>query len=157
MKASIQNYHQAPRKVRLVADLIRGKSVPKARIALTYLDKKSAPALAKLLESAVANARFANDSVDIESLFVSKLTVDKGQTMKRVRPFKQGRAGRIHKILSIVQMELGYAPTKSSASKKSKAVVTKSVNSTTAPTDAKPVTKSKSKSKARSSKLEARS
>ena len=96
MKATLKNYHQPPRKVRLVADLIRGKSVPAARVALSFLDKKSAPAMVKLLDSAIANARFADDNLDTNLLFVKTLTVDKGMTLKRVRPFKQGRAGRIH-------------------------------------------------------------
>ena len=56
MKALLTNYHQSPRKVRLVADLIRGKSIAQARAALLYLPKKSSPALGKLLDSAVANA-----------------------------------------------------------------------------------------------------
>jgi large subunit ribosomal protein L22 len=107
MKASLTNYHQPPRKVRLVADLIRGKSVPAARVALSFLDKKSAPAIVKLLDSAVANARFSDENLDVDLLFVKTLTVDKGVTLKRVRPFKQGRAGRLHKIMSTVKMELG--------------------------------------------------
>lgn len=107
MKATLKNYHQPPRKVRLVADLIRGKSVPAARVALAFLDKKSAPAIVKLLDSAVANARSADESLDVDMLFVKTLTVDKGVTLKRVRPFKQGRAGRLHKIMSTVKMELG--------------------------------------------------
>jgi large subunit ribosomal protein L22 len=107
MKASLTNYHQPPRKVRLVADLIRGKSVPAARVALSFLDKKSAPAIVKLLDSAIANARFADENLDVDMLYVMKLTVDKGVTLKRVRPFKQGRAGRLHKIMSTVKMELG--------------------------------------------------
>ena len=77
MKALLKNYHQAPRKVRLVADLIRGKSVPAARQALTYLPKKSSPVLAKLLNSAVSNA----NGVKAEDLFVKKITVNKGAVM----------------------------------------------------------------------------
>lgn len=121
MKATLTNYHQPPRKVRLVADLIRGKSVPAAKVALLFLDKKSAPAMAKLLDSAVANARFGDESLDIGMLFVKSLTVDKGVTLKRVRPFKQGRAGRLHKIMSTVKLELGSragAPKKNAAAVK---------------------------------------
>lgn len=103
----LKNYHQAPRKVRLVADLIRGKTVAQAKVALTFLPKKSAPAMEKLLNSAIANARHGNNSVDIDSLFVKSLTVDKGMTLKRMRPFKQGRAGRLHHIMSTVKLELG--------------------------------------------------
>lgn len=104
MKAMLTNYHQAPRKVRLIADLIRGKSVPAARAALSYLPKKSAPAMTKLLDSAVANARAANFAP--EQLFVSKVTVDKGIVMRRYRPFARGRAGSLRKTLSVVRLEL---------------------------------------------------
>lgn len=104
MKASLSNYHQPPRKVRLVADLIRGKSVPAARAALSYLPKKSAPAVAKLLDSAVANARQANFSP--EQLFIKKITVDKGIVMRRYRPFARGRAGSLRKALSHITLEL---------------------------------------------------
>ena len=132
MKATLTNYHQPPRKVRLVADLIRGKSVPAARVALSFLDKKSAPAFVKLLDSAIANARFADASLDIDLLFVQKLTVDKGMTLKRVRPFKQGRAGRLHKIMSTVKLELGNRGATSKA-QKPVLVETKSVEVDAAP------------------------
>lgn len=105
MKALLKNYHQAPRKVRLVADLIRGKSVSEAREALAFLVKKSSPAMLKLLDSAVANARTTGHSV--ESLFVKTITVNKGAVLKRYRPFGRGRAGSLHKEMSIVALELG--------------------------------------------------
>ena len=104
MKALLKNYHQSPRKVRLVADLIRGKSVAQAKAALAFLPKKSSPALEKLLDSAVANARSQGASID--SLFISKITVDKGAVMRRARPFARGRAGQIRKTMSIVNLEL---------------------------------------------------
>jgi large subunit ribosomal protein L22 len=141
MKATLKNYHQPPRKVRLVADLIRGKSVPAAKVALAYLDKKSAPAIVKLLDSAVANARSADESLDAETLFIKTLTVDKGVTFKRVRPFKQGRAGRIHKIMSTVKMELGN---RAGAAAK-KAVVATSVEAPAAKTASKPARKPRAK------------
>ncbi len=105
MKAMLTNYHQPPRKVRLVANLIRGKSVPAARVALTFLPKKSAPVMMKLLDSAVANARASGTTA--EELFVKTITVDKGAVMKRLRPFARGRSGRLHKTMSIVKLELG--------------------------------------------------
>ena len=144
MKATLTNYHQPPRKVRLVADLIRGKRVSAARVALSYLDKKSAPALVKLLDSAIANARFADGSLDVDLLFVKTLTVDKGVTLKRVRPFKQGRAGRIHKIMSTVRMELG---TKGAATtgKKSAPVITETKSVEAAPVEAKVARKPRAK------------
>lgn len=105
MKALLTNYHQSPRKVRLVADLIRGKSVLEARVALHYLLKKSSPAIEKLLDSAVANARSRGASA--ENLFVKTITVDKGAVMRRARPFARGRSGSIRKTMSIVALELG--------------------------------------------------
>ena len=105
MKALLKNYHQSPRKVRLVADLIRGKSVPAARAALMYLPKKSSPAISKLLDSAIANARASGASAD--NLFVKKITVDKGAVLRRARPFARGRAGAVRKTMSIINLELG--------------------------------------------------
>lgn len=148
MKATLTNYHQPPRKVRLVADLIRGKSVPQARVALSFLDKKSAPAMVKLLDSAVANARFADENLDVDMLFVKTLMVDKGVTLKRVRPFKQGRAGRLHKIMSTVKMELG---TKGAQKPKlePKLVDTKSVEAVKETQEAKPAAKPRAKKTAK--------
>src|SRR3989338_8511960 len=108
MKALLTNYHQSPRKVRLVADLIRGKSVVQAKAALAFLPKKSSPAVAKLLDSATANAR--NMGAAVEDLFVKKITVDKGMVMRRARPFARGRSGTIRKTMSIVFLELGANP-----------------------------------------------
>lgn len=105
MKALLKNYHQSPRKVRLVADLIRGKSIPAARAALMYLPKKSSPAISKLLDSAVANAN--QSGAEVANLFVKKITVDKGLVMRRSRPFARGRAGSIRKTMSRVFIELG--------------------------------------------------
>src|SRR3989338_7229354 len=105
MKATLTNYHQSPRKVRLVADLIRGKSIAQARAALLYLPKKSSPALGKLLDSAVANA--SSRGASIENLFVKTITVNKGAVMRRARPFARGRSGSVRKTMSIVFLELG--------------------------------------------------
>ena len=104
MKAQLTNYHQSPRKVRLVADLIRGKSVSAARVALSFLPKKSGPAIVKLLNSAVANA--GNQNMTAEQLFVKTITVDKGVIMRRARPFARGRSGSIRKTMCIVRLEL---------------------------------------------------
>ena len=107
MKALLTNYHQAPRKVRLVADLIRGKSVTAARAALLYLPKKSSPVIGKLLDSAIANAGAAGAVA--ENLFVKTITVNKGAVMRRARPFARGRSGSLRKEMSIVFLELGTA------------------------------------------------
>lgn len=92
--------------MRLVTDLIRGKSVPHARAALSFLPKKSGPVIGKLLDSAVANAQ--NRGVEMSDLYVKTITVDKGVTMRRFRPFGRGRSGAINKTMSIVKLELGF-------------------------------------------------
>ena len=84
MKALLTNYHQSPRKVRLVANMIRGKAVPQARALLSFQPQKSSGALLKLLESAVANAR--NMGATPEELIVKTITVDKGLAMRRFAP-----------------------------------------------------------------------
>ncbi|OGG80290.1 50S ribosomal protein L22 [Candidatus Kaiserbacteria bacterium RIFCSPLOWO2_01_FULL_54_13] len=121
MKALLTNYHQSPRKVRLVADLIRGKSVSQAKAALAFLPKKSSPAVAKLLDSAVANAR--NLGISTADLFVKKVTVDKGSVVRSFRPFARGRSGTLRKTMSIVSLELATSaskPAKLTAKKHSK-------------------------------------
>lgn len=105
MKALLKNYTQSPRKVRLVADLIRGKSVMSARAALTYLPKKSSPAMLKLLNSAVSNA--INKGAATEDLFVKTIAVNKGAVLRRFAPRARGRAARFARTMSIVTIELG--------------------------------------------------
>ncbi len=105
MKAMLSNFKQSPRKVRLVADMIRGKSVVFARDQLAFLPKKSAPEIAKLLASAVANAR--EQGFAAENLVVKTISVDKGLVLRRFMPKARGRAGRINRTMSIVRIELG--------------------------------------------------
>lgn len=118
MKALLKNYRQSPRKVRLVADLIRGKSVGEAQRALRFLPKKSSPTVQKLLDSAVANAR--GRGLSPEGLFVKNITVDKGAVMKRYRPFARGRAGSVRKTMSIISLELGEGARAPKKAKKAK-------------------------------------
>ena len=91
-----------------MANLIRGKSVPAARAALTFLPQKSSPALLKLLESAVANARQAGISAD--ELFIKAIAVNKGSVLRRFKPMARGRAAQFHRTMSIVTLELGENP-----------------------------------------------
>lgn len=105
MKALLTNYHQSPRKVGLVAGLIRGKTVAQAKAALMFLPKKSAPAIEKLLDSAVSNAR--NMGLESDNLFVKTITVNKGIAMRRFKPMARGRAAQYRKTMSIVAIELG--------------------------------------------------
>ena len=83
-------------KVRLVADQIRGKEVGEALGILSFSTKKGAYLIKKLLESAIANAEH-NEGADVDELKVSKIHVDEGLTMKRIRPRAKGRADRILK------------------------------------------------------------
>ena len=109
MKASLNNYRQAPRKVRLIADLIKGKSATQAQGILTHLIKKGALPMKKLLDSAVANA-----GVSADTLVVKTATVDKGVVIKRWMPRAMGRAFPIHKHTSKVVIELAPAKVKES-------------------------------------------
>ena len=86
----------SPQKARLVADLIRGKSVDQALEILTFSNKKAAVLVKKVLESAIANAEH-NEGADIDDLNVAKIFVDEGPIMKRIMPRAKGRADRILK------------------------------------------------------------
>ena len=94
----------SPRKVRLVVDLIRGRSVNDAITILRFSPKAAAVPVGKTLRSAVANARDRadsdGDSVDVDELVVSRVFVDEGPTLKRWRARAMGRAGRINKRTS---------------------------------------------------------
>lgn len=117
MKASLHNYHQSPRKVRLVADLVRGKTVAQAKDALAFMPQKSAPDVEKLLNSAVANAQVKGLSA--ENLFVKMIQVNKGIAMRRFKPMARGRAAQFRKTMSIVTLELGeIAGAKKASAKK---------------------------------------
>lgn len=105
MKATLSNFRQSPQKVRLIADMIRGKSVSQARVALSFMPKKSSPAVLQLLNSAVANARPQHD--DADNLFVKTITVNKGPVLKRFAPRARGRAARFSRTMSIISIELG--------------------------------------------------
>lgn len=105
MKAFVKNYRQSPRKVRLLADLVRGKQVTKAVTLLQFSEKRAGTAFTKVLQSAMANARAQGKQE--EALFVSKVTVDKGQTLKRSMPRARGSASSIHKHSSHIAIELG--------------------------------------------------
>jgi len=89
----------SPQKCRLIADQIRGLPVEAALEALTFGVTKSADLMKKVLESAIANAEH-NEGADIDELRVSKVMVDEGPTMKRIRPRAKGRANRILKRTS---------------------------------------------------------
>jgi large subunit ribosomal protein L22 len=89
----------SPQKVRLVADLIRGKKVDDALNLLMFTPKSSAPVIAKVLKSAIANAG-QREGVDVDTLLVKSIIVDEGPTMKRFRARAMGRGTRILKRMS---------------------------------------------------------
>jgi len=105
MKATLQNYRQAPRKTALISALIRGKSVKEARIILSKLVKRGALPMLKLLNSAAANAKENNKVSNVDDLIVSTY-VNKGSVLKRWRPRAMGRAFPIHKHTSHIVVEL---------------------------------------------------
>jgi large subunit ribosomal protein L22 len=105
MKSYLKNYRQSPRKVRLVADLIRGKKV---NVALTQLDmggKRANLPMVKLIKSAVSNAK-NNFNTNEDDLIIKEVRVDKGIVLKRIRPRAQGRAARINKRTSHISITL---------------------------------------------------
>ena len=105
MKAFLRHYRQSPRKVRLVARLIRGKQVDEALQNLQFLPKRAGKPIQKLLASAVANAA-NNFGADRETLFVKDVRVDEGTVMKRYMPRAFGRASVIKKRSSKISLSL---------------------------------------------------
>ena len=98
-KAVARTVRIAPRKVRLVVDLIRGKQVGEAVAILHLTPKAASPIVEKVLKSAIANAEH-NYEMDVNNLVVAQVFVDEGPTLKRFRPRAQGRASAINKRTS---------------------------------------------------------
>ncbi|MDP3988918.1 MAG: 50S ribosomal protein L22 [bacterium] len=101
--AILRKYRQSPRKVRLLADLIRGKKVAEAKTLLQFANKRASCPVSKLLDSAIANASH-NEGMKADRLIVKEVRVDEGPTMKRWMPRAQGRATPINKRTSHVQI-----------------------------------------------------
>ena len=97
--AKLTNVPSSPRKMRLVADLVRGKEVFRALGILKFSNKEAAAKVEKLLRSAIANWEAKNEGKRIEdaNLYVKEVFVDEGRTLKRIQPAPQGRAHRIRK------------------------------------------------------------
>lgn len=110
MKASLHYLHTSPRKVRLVADLIRGMDATRAEHELTRMLKRSARPLLTLLRSAVANAR-RDVPEEKQNLYIAKILVNSGPTAKRTMPRARGRGALIRKRTSHVELELGIKKT----------------------------------------------
>jgi large subunit ribosomal protein L22 len=105
VKATLKNYRQSPRKVRLIADLVRGKKAADALTTLQFVDKRAAGPFAKVIRSAMANA--AESGKNADALKITKVTVDKAPTYKRFIPRARGSASRINKRNSHITVELG--------------------------------------------------
>ncbi len=112
MKATLSNYRQAPRKTRLVTELVKGKTVADALIALKFLNKRAAAPIAKLIASAIANAEKQGE--DARGLIVKNITVDKGIVAKRMFPRAFGRAATIRHRMSHVTVTLAKGTPKQS-------------------------------------------
>jgi large subunit ribosomal protein L22 len=107
-KATARYQRISPRKARIIVDLVRGRDASEALQLLDYTPKAGAPFVKKLIASALANARQKKPQVDLDALFISVASVDKGpdQHMRRWRPRAMGRATQIVKRLSHIHIEL---------------------------------------------------
>ncbi|WP_066221173.1 50S ribosomal protein L22 [Formosa haliotis] len=107
--AKLNNCPTSPRKMRLVADLVRGEKVEKALNILKFSQKEASNRLEKLLLSAIANWQSKNEDASIEDaeLIVKEIRVDGGSMLKRLRPAPQGRAHRIRKRSNHVTIVVG--------------------------------------------------
>ena len=112
--ASLKNYRISPRKVRVVADMIRGKNVAQAQTILAHATKKASHPLSDLLASAVANASH-NHKIEAATLFVKEIRVDAGYVLRRMQPMAHGSAFPIKKRTSHVSIVL--APKEEKAKK----------------------------------------
>ena len=120
--AQLNNYRQSPRKVRLLADLIRGKRVAEALVSLEYAGKRASLPFMKLLKSAVANAKHNFDMKE-ETLFVKAVEVNQGDTLMRRMPRARGSAVPIrkrtsHLVITLDQKDLPVKKVKKVSSKK---------------------------------------
>ena len=120
-KASLFNFRQSPRKMRLVANLVRSKKVTDVLVTLDFTDKKASVPIKTLIASALANAK----SLDIpfENLIVKTITVNAGKTLMRRQPAARGSAHPIRKRTSWVFVELGEGKAKKTKFKKETEIV----------------------------------
>ena len=106
MRAEARYIRISPQKARLVVDLIRGRSADAARLMLRTVNKRIAPSVLKVLESAISNARNASTDLDVDTLVVSEAYVNEGPRQKRVRPAPMGRAYRYQRRSSHIVIKL---------------------------------------------------
>jgi large subunit ribosomal protein L22 len=127
VSATLRHLQASAQKVRLVADLIRGKDVQEAVNILGLTKKSAARDVQKLLKSAIANAEHRDEKIDVDKLYVKEIFVDGGPSLKRIQPATMGRAFRIMKRQSHITIRLE----------------TRRAASTKAAAEDKPVTKTK--------------
>lgn len=113
VKAQLKNYRQSPRKVRLIADAVRGKNVEDAIATLSFIQKRSSLPIKKLIDSALANAK--DLSLPTDSLIVKEISVNSGRILYRSRPRSRGMANRIRKRTSHVNVILAESEIKAKA------------------------------------------
>ena len=118
--AKLNNYRASPRKTRIVASLIKGKKAQDAIAQLDFLAKKSASPIAKLLKSAISNAKNDFKTADEKNLTVKTITVNSGPVLKRSRPRSRGMANQILKRTSNITVVLSEQPSLKVKSQKSK-------------------------------------
>ena len=97
----------SPQKARLVVDLIRGQKANDALVILQTTNKRIAPTVKKVLQSAIANANDRNTDVDVDALKVTEAYVNEGPRMKRIRPAPMGRAYRYQRRISYIVVAVG--------------------------------------------------
>lgn len=123
--AKLRNYPTSPRKMRLLADLIRGQKVDLVLAELEHNPKHPAVPLRKLVLSAITNWKSANEGADESALVVKTIFVDGGRTLKRMRPAPQGRGYRVRKRSNHVTLVVDVAGEDKKAVKKAKAAAKK--------------------------------
>lgn len=116
-KARAKTIRMSARKVRLIADMVRGMNALEAIVRLQFVRRDAAEPIAKLIKSAMANAEH-NHQADPEKLWVSSISADSAGFLKRFRPRAQGRAAEIHKHLAHINLELSDEPKTGRAAKK---------------------------------------
>lgn len=115
MKAYLKQFNQPPRKIRLVATLVRGKTVKQAISALSFADQKSAPVIKKLIESAVANSGLSQEVAG--ALIVKDIRVDIATKLRRIMPRAQGRGAAYRHISSHISVALAEGAVKAKKGK----------------------------------------
>ncbi len=105
-RAEARYLRVSAQKARLVVDLIRGQKAEAAVVTLRTVNKRIAPAVEKVLKSAIANAQNQDENVDVDNLYVSEAYVNEGPRMKRVRPAPMGRAYRYQRRMSHIVVKV---------------------------------------------------